>query len=110
MVEKLGILVITDKYFDHVIELAKAAKKADKEVEVFLTAQGVLNIKNPRFKELLENANVALCEVGYKRYIGEGLDKLSKEESPVEGLDYKDFATQGRNAEILSEVDRYVVF
>ena len=36
MVEKLGILVITDKYFDHVVELAKAAKKADKEVEVFL--------------------------------------------------------------------------
>ncbi|RLF57389.1 MAG: hypothetical protein DRN25_06640 [Thermoplasmata archaeon] len=108
--EKLGIFVTTDKYFDHVVELAKSAKRANKEVEVFLTAQGVLNVKNPRFKELLDVANVSLCEVGYKRYVGEGLDKLEKEESPVEGLTYKDFATQGKNAEILTEVDRYVVF
>jgi len=70
----------------------------------------VLNLKNPKFKELLEIAKVSLCEVGYKRYIGEGVDLLSQEKSPIEGLNYKDFATQGKNAEILSEVDRYVVF
>jgi len=31
-------------------------------------------------------------------------------EEEVPGVGFKDFATQGRNAEMLAEMDRYVVF
>jgi hypothetical protein len=35
---------------------------------------------------------------------------LHGREDDVPGVDFKSFATQGRNAEMLAESDRYVVF
>ncbi len=113
MSEFLGIAVFTDKFFDHVVELAKAAKRAGKTVKVFISGEGVKTVKNPRFKELLEAAdpeNVFICEASYRRYVGENMEKLKKQESPVEGVPYKNWVTQAKNAEFLKDCDRYINF
>ncbi len=113
MSEFLAVPVFTEKYFDHVVEIVKAAKKLGKEVKVFMSGDGVKNVKNPRFKEMLDAAgaeNVFICEASYRRYIGENMDKLRQMESPVEGIPYKNWVTQAKNAEFLTDADRYVVF
>ena len=74
MSETLGICVATKSRMDHVIGLARAARKAGKEVQVFFTGEGVLLTKDPRFRELLDVAKsgsakthgqVTCCEVSY---------------------------------------------
>ncbi len=108
MAQTLGICVATKNQMAHVLGLAKAAKSAGKEVKVFFTGEGVLLTKDPRFQELIQVANtgqtlghVAVCEVSY---MANGLK--DKEHS---GLRDKDFVTQGRNAEMVEECERYVV-
>lgn len=110
MTATLGICVATKSRMEHVIGLARAARSAGKEVKVFFTGEGVLLTKDPRFPELLEIAKkgssqphgqVSVCEVSY---LANGL--TGKAES---GLRDKDFVTQGRNAEMVEECERYVV-
>ncbi len=107
----LGICVATKSRMDHVIGLARAARKAGKEVEIFFTGEGVLLTKDPRFRELLDVAKagsskphgqVTCCEVSY---MAQGL-AAGKATS---GLVDKEFVTQGKNAEMVEDCERYVV-
>jgi len=110
MTPSLGICVATRSRMDHVVGLARAARAAGKEVKVFFTGEGVHLAQDPRFAELLEVARagssqphgqVTICEVSYMAngYTGK----------EVPGLRNKDFVTQGRNAEMVEECQRYVV-
>jgi predicted peroxiredoxin len=101
MADRLGILVTSDRHFDHVLGLTEAAAKAGKEVSVFFTGEGVKLSKNPDFGRLPAVAKVDLCEVSYK---ANGL------EGDVAGLNFKNFATQAKNAEMIEDSDRYLVF
>ena len=101
MAEKLGILVTSDRHFDHVVGVAEAAKRAGKEVTIFFTGEGVLLTSRPDFGRLPEIAKVDLCEVSYH---ANGL------EGDVPGLNFKNFATQAKNAEMIEDSDRFLVF
>ena len=111
MSETLGICVTTKKHLPHVLGLAKAARAAGKEVRVFFTGEGVHLTGDPRFPELLDVARsgssrphgqVTVCEVSY---MAQGLTAGKA----TSGLRDKDFVTQGRNAEMVQECERYVV-
>ena len=101
MGQTIGICVSTQNNLHHVIGLAKAAKNAGKQVEIFFTGDGVILTRDSRFSELLDIAKVAVCEVSYidRGYQGKELP----------GLVDKDFVTQARNAEMVEECDRYVM-
>lgn len=101
MAEKLGILVSSDKYLEHVIHLTDAAHDKGKEVEIFFTGKGVLLTQSPDFKRLVGKAKMSLCDVSFRSL---GL------KGDVPGFGFKDFATQAKNAEIIKTSDRYVVF
>ena len=109
--ETLGICVATKGRMEDVIGLARAARKAGKEVEIFFTGEGVLLTQDPRFPELLDVARagsskahgqVTCCEVSY---MAQGLTAGKA----TSGLPDKDFVTQGQNAEMVEECERYVV-
>jgi sulfur relay (sulfurtransferase) complex TusBCD TusD component (DsrE family) len=94
-----------------VVGLARAARKAGKEVRVFFTGEGVQLTKDPRFPELLDVARsgssrpagqVTCCEVSY---MAAGLT----DGKASSGLKDKEFVTQGWNAEMVEECERYVV-
>ncbi len=111
MSETLGICVATRNRMDHVLGLARAARRAGKEVRVFFTGEGVHLTRDPRFPELLEVARsgsgrasgqVTVCEVSY---MAGGLT----EGKATSGLRDKEFVTQGWNAEMVNECERYVV-
>jgi len=101
MAEKLGLCVATRDNMPHVLGLTKAGKTAGKQVEIFLTGDGVHLTQDPHFSELLDVARVEVCEVSY---IANGY-KGKK----ILGLVDKDFVTQGRNAEMVEECDRYLI-
>ncbi len=97
----LGICVATRGQIGHVIGLAKAAKAAGKTVEVFFTGEGVHLTHDPRFGELVGTGRLAVCEVSY---IANGFKGQE-----VKGLGFKDYVTQGFNADMLEHCERYVV-
>lgn len=101
MADKLGILVSSDKHLDYIINVTKAAHAKGKEVEIFFTGQGVLLTQAADFKELVGKAKMSLCDVSFRAL---GL------KGDVPGLGFKDFATQAKNAEIIKNSDRYLVF
>ena len=104
MADTLGILVTTDKHLDYVIELVNAAHAKGKEIQAFFTGGGVHLTLQPGFAELAGKAKLWVCDVSFRANGYHG------REDEVPGVGYKDFATQGRNAEMLAEMDRYVVF
>ena len=101
MADRLGILVSTDKHLKNVIALTKAAHKKGKKVQIFFTGRGVLLTQKPEFSELVGKAKLSVCDVSFR---ANGLS------GDVPGVGFKDFATQARNAEMIDECDRYVVF
>jgi len=101
MAEKLGILVSTNKHLDCVIKLTAAAHGKGIDVQIFFTGQGVLLTQDPDWEQLLGKAKLAICDVSFRA------NDLSGD---VPGLGFKDFATQARNADMIAECDRYVVF
>jgi len=101
MAEKLGILVSSDRHLDYVINLTQAACDRGKEVEIFFTGKGVLLTQSPEFSQLVGKAKMSLCDVSFRAL---GL------KGDVPGFGFKDFATQARNAEIIKNSDRYLVF
>ena len=101
MAENLGILVSSDKHMDYVVKLTSAAHEKGKAVRIFFTGNGVLLTQLPEFKKLVGKAKLTLCDVSYRAL---GL------EGDVPGLGFKDYATQAKNAEMVKECDRYVVF
>ena len=101
MADRLGILVTSDRHFDHVAGVTEAAVSAGKDVTIFFTGEGVRLTAHSGFGRLPEIAKVDLCEVSYK---ANGL------EGDVPGLTFKNFATQAKNAEMIEDSDRYLVF
>ena len=101
MAEKLGIFVSSDKNLRHIIEITKAAQAAGKEVVLFFTSRGVLLTQAPEFKELRDLGSKSLCHFSY--------EALGLEGKPAPGIAEKDFASQVRHAEMIREVDRYIV-
>jgi len=101
MADKLGILVSSNKHLDFIIQLTEAAHAKGKEVEIFFTGQGVLLTQLTDFKKLVGKAKMSLCDVSFRAL---GL------KGDVPGLGFKDFATQAKNAEIIKNSDRYLVF
>jgi len=101
MADRLGILVCTDKHLDAVIALTAAAHQKSKKVQIFFTGQGVLLTQRSEFAQLVGKAKLSVCDVSFR---------ANRFEGDVPGVGFKDFATQARNAEMISECDRYVVF
>ena len=104
MADSLGILVTTDKHLDSVIGLVNAARDKGKDVQVFFTGAAVHLTLRPDFAELAGRAKLWICDVSFRA------NGYNGRENEVPGVDFKSFATQGRNAEMLAETDRYVVF
>lgn len=104
MGDTLGILVTTDKHLDCVVELVTAAHAKGKEVQAFFTGSSVHLTLKPEFAKLAGKAKLWICDVSFRA------NGLHGREEEVPGVDFKSFATQGRNAEMLAESDRYVVF
>ena len=104
MADTLGILVSSDRHLDSVVKLVNAAHAKGKEVQVFFTGSGVHLTLLPGFAELAGKAKIWICDVSFRANGYHG------REEEVPGVDFKSFATQGRNAEMLAEVDRYLVF
>ena len=103
MADTLGILVSSDRHLDSVVELVNAAHAKGKETQVFFTGSAVHLTLQPGFAKLAGKAKIWICDVSFRANGYHG------REEEVPGVDYKSFATQGRNAEMLAEVDRYVV-
>ncbi len=98
----LGILVRKDLYLDQVISLVNAAYERGVHTEVFFTGRAVLLTRDPDFSKLVGKADrISVCDVSYRA------NDLSGE---VPGVGFKDFVTQARNAEMVAECERYVVF
>jgi hypothetical protein len=104
MADTLGILVTTDKHLGSVIELVNAAHEKGKEIQAFFTGAAVHLTLQPAFAKLAGKAKLWICDVSFRANGYHG------REDEVPGVDFKSFATQGRNAEMLAETDRYVVF
>lgn len=104
MAETLGILVTSKNHLESVVQLVKAAHTKGKETQVFFTGEAVFLTLEPEFAELEGRAKLWVCDVSFRT------NGLHGREDDVPGVGYKDFVTQGRNAEMLAEVDRYVVF
>lgn len=102
--ETLGILVPTDKHIDHLIGVARAAKKAGKALHIFFTHNGVLMTQAPKFKELAEIATgeLSLCNHSWEE-LG-----FSKKPIPV-GMTEDDLGSQSRHVALLEKCDRYMV-
>ena len=101
MADRLGILVTSERHFEHVLGVTEAARRTGRKVTIFFTGKGVLLTKHPDFGRLPEAAQVDLCEVSYR---ANGL------EGDVPGLNFRNFATQAKNAEMIEDSDRYLVF
>jgi len=101
MTATLGICVATNRNMAHVVGLTKAAKAAGKTVKIFFTGEGVQLTQDPRIAELTGIAKVTLCEVSFE---ANGLKGKQ-----VPGLGFKDYATQGKHAEMVDECERYVI-
>ncbi len=99
---KLGIMVRDTKYLEYVINTAKAAHTKGIQVEIFFTGKGVLLTQEPNFKELVDVANLYVCDVSFRANGLEGKE--------VPGVGFKQFVTQARNAEMIEDCDRYLVF
>ena len=101
MAAKIGIFVTSDRHLHHVVGLAEAAHRAQKEVIIFFTHKGVALTQNHRFKELTGKAQLSVCNVKFEEY---GFVK------DVVGVSEKDYGTQARHGTLIDECDRYLVF
>ena len=106
--EKLGILVPTKKNIDHLIGVARAAKRAGKSLCIFLTHEGCLLTQDPRYRELAdivgpdEIDEISLCNVSW--------EELGLKGQPIpSGMGSEDLASQTRHCAMLGKCDRYLV-
>lgn len=106
MAEKntLGILVPTNKHIDHLIGVARAAKKAGKAIEIFFTHEGVLMTQDPKFQEIAEIATgaLSLCNHSWEEFGFSG--------KPIPpGMTEDDLGSQSRHVALIEKCDRYLV-
>lgn len=102
--EKLGIFVLTNKHIDHVIGVARAAKKAGKALCIFFTHEGVLMTQDPKYQELADIGpeEISLCNVRW--------EELGLKGKPVPAaMGPKDLASQSRHCAMVETCDRYLV-
>lgn len=106
--ETLGILVPTKKNLDHLIGVARAAKKAGKNLCIFLTHEAVLLTQDPKYQELADIVGpdeadlISLCNVRW--------EELGLKGQPVPAaMGDKDLATQSRHCALIGKCDRYMV-
>ena len=102
--ETLGILVASNKHIDHVIGVARAAKKAGKALVIFFTYDGVLMTQDPKYEELVDIGpeEMSLCNVRW--------EELGLKGRPIPaGMDEKGLATQLRHVALIDSCDRYIV-
>lgn len=95
-------MVCTTKYLNQVINLTLATKNKGVEVQIFFTGHAVLLTQEERFRELVGKAKLYVCDVSFRANGLEGKE--------VPGVGFKEFVTQARNAEMIGECDRYLVF
>jgi hypothetical protein len=94
----LGILVNSDRYFGHLLGLARSARKQGFALLVFCTGPGVRAALEPDFHELAESAEVKFCRKSIDRYIPK----------PPE-LPKSSLTNQSWHAELIDRADRYLV-
>ncbi|MBU0733872.1 MAG: DsrE family protein [Proteobacteria bacterium] len=102
--ETLGIFVPTNKHIDHVIGVTRAAKKADKDVVIFFTHEGVLMTQDPKYQEIADLGpdEMTLCNVRW--------EELGLKGKPIPaGMGDKGLATQSRHVALIGTCDRYMV-
>lgn len=106
MGQKIGIYVISDKNWGHLLGIAKAAVYKGMELIIFFSYRGVLLTKRPDFVELAgvvnEHGKMSLCLHSWNQH------KLG-DDHKMHGIAETDFATQVRHAELIEEMDRYLV-
>lgn len=102
--EKLGIFVPTNKHINHVIGVARAAKKAGKTLCIFFTHDGVMSTQYGKYQELVKIGpeEICLCNVRW--------EELGLKGKPVPGgMGPDDLGTQSRHVAMIGKCDRYVV-
>ena len=102
--ETLGIFVPTNKHIDHLIGIARAAKKAGKALYIFFTHDGVLMTQDPKFQELADIASgeLSLCNHSW--------EELGFSEKPIpHGMTQDDLGSQSRHVALIEKCDRYLV-
>ena len=104
MPDTLGILVSSDMHLDKLVSLTAAAHSKGKQVSIFFSGKGVRLSLKPEFSNLVGKAKLSICDVSFRA------NGLHGREEEVPGVGFKDFATQARNAEMLNDADRYLVF
>lgn len=106
--ERLGIFVSKNKHLDHLIGMAKAAKKAGKVITIFFTHDGVLLTQEPNYPELAQvidrdgGDEISLCNVRWEEH------GLKGRPLPA-AFDETDLATQSRHCRLVDTCDRYMV-
>jgi hypothetical protein len=104
MTDTLGILVSSDKHMAYVVNLTRAAHEKGKDITIFFTGNGVKLTMTPAFRQLVGKAKLTVCDVSFRAHGFQG------REEEVPGVGFKDFATQARNAEMVAQSDRYLIF
>jgi hypothetical protein len=106
--ETLGIFVPTNNHIDHLIGIAKAAKKAGKALCIFLTHTGCLITQDPKYQLLAdivgpdEIDDISLCNVRW--------EELGLKDQPLPaGMGPGGLATQSRHCAMVGTCDRYMV-
>lgn len=97
----LGICATSADSLAPLLGLTRAAARAGKHVDVFITGEAARFTQDPRFREVVALANVGICEVSYRAAGYQG--------QRVDGLADRDFVTQARNAELVERSDRYLL-
>jgi len=97
----LGICATRRDSLPHLLGITRAARRAGKRVEIFVTGEAALFTQDPRFAEVVALAGVGICEVSY---IAAGYQGMG-----IPGLSDKDFVTQARNAELVEHSERYLL-
>lgn len=97
----LGICVTRSDALPYLLGITRAALRAGKRVEIFVTGEGARFTQEPGFAELVATARVGICEVSYIAAGYQGVE--------IPGLRDRDFVTQARNAELVERCDRYLL-
>jgi hypothetical protein len=100
----LGVLVCTDKYLDHVVNLTTAAFAKGLVVSLFFTGKGVLLTMQPQFSKLVGKCTLGVCDMSFRACGLHGKEHL------IPGSTQNDFTTQAANAEMQARSDRHLVF
>ena len=107
MAETLGIFVNTDRHWEHLLGIARAAVLKGKELIIFFSHKGVLLTRHPEFAKLADtvrgHGRMSLCFVSWNEF------NPGDDHNSVPGIAEKDFATQARHGELIEEMDRYLV-